>query len=182
MKVNQLYNAISHLKYIGLYTLYDRHEMKKENLISFSDCYDITYDIIKEGKVTIEELFRYGSSFGFNAREYTEKIPINKKLYFYRIGYKKHMSKIKDATNVVDTALGVYALVCCAVLNELFDFSNEELLNFTQEILDIFDEYVTVQPGTKMAYLNDNSIRDMFMDELDLDIWKLVNSQKLQCL
>lgn len=149
--------------------LYDVFGYKMKRIYRFYEEMTELRESWRVEKVSTVDLLRYAKSKGIDVQKRVESIPLAQRLNF---GIKE----TKKYAPGIDRHLG-YALVenylfSVYVLKEKFKFSNPMLDKFFEKIEFYIDSYFQKQPKSKKRYMNDNTIIEIFRDELSFDIVK----------
>jgi hypothetical protein len=104
---------------------------------------------------------------------FVKSVPMSQKLYMADIG--KGRAVVGADVNIESAFLSTF-LLTIPVLKESYKFSNVKIEEFMQWVAYFIDSYCRKQPGCKEHYLNDDMIRQIFIDE---ENWDIVEGKKV---
>lgn len=163
-------NIANHMAFIYILILYDQFGFSFKKVSNF---YEKTVSRRKEledpdnDSVTLDKLYSYCTKKKIDVKGFVKSIPTSQKMYMADI---KKGNAVVGAQKNIDGAFLSTLLLTIPTLKETYKFSNEKISEFMKWIEYYIDMYYTKQPGKKAHYLDDNSIRQMFIEDEGWDI------------
>ena len=163
-------NLENHMGYIFTIILYDKFDFSFKQVTNF---YKKTVDMRMawqdddNDEVTNESLLAYSIKKKIDAVGFVKSIPMSQKLYMADI--QKGRAVIGAYVDIEGSFLSIL-LLSIPTLKETYKFSNAKIEEFMRWVAYFIDSYCRKQPGCKDHYLNDDMIRQIFIEEEHWDI------------
>lgn len=169
-------NIASHMAYIFMNILYDKFDLTFKQLVNFhgkTKALRIAWQDDSNKDVTSESLLKYCVQKKIDAVGLVKRIPMSQKLFLADL----HKNRaVVGAERNIDSALLVTLLLTVPTLKETYRFSNKKIEEFFDWVEYFIDSYYRKQPGCKDRYLNDEMIRQIFIED---EHWDIVTGEKV---
>jgi hypothetical protein len=169
-------NIADHMEYIFAIILYDKFDLSFKQITNFYNktvARRFAWQDDDNDKVTSEDMLAYCFKKKIDVIGFVKSVPMSQKLYMADI--QKGRAVIGAERNIDHAFLSTFLLVM-PVLKESYKFSNAKIEEFMQWVAYFIDSYCRKQPGCKDHYLNDDMIRQIFIDE---ENWDIVEGKKV---
>jgi hypothetical protein len=164
------------MAYIFAIILYDKFDMSFKQITNFYNktvARRFAWQDDDNDKVTSEDMLAYCFKKKIDVIGFVKSVPMSQKLYMADI--QKGRAVIGAERNIDHAFLSTF-LLTIPVLKESYKFSNAKIEEFMQWVAYFIDSYCRKQPGCKEHYLNDDMIRQIFIDE---ENWDIVEGKKV---
>lgn len=163
-------NVSSHMGYIFSIILYDKFDFTFKQVTNFYKKTverRLAWQDDDNKEVTNESLLAYSIKKKIDVVGFVKGIPMSQKLYMADI--QKGRAVIGADVNIGSAFLSTL-LLSIPTLKETYKFSNAKIEEFMRWVAYFIDSYCRKQPGCKEHYLNDEMIRQIFIEEEHWDI------------
>lgn len=163
-------NIANHMSFIFVNILYDKFDLSFKQIENFSNKtrgLRLAWQDDQNKDVTSESLLIYCVKKKIDVVGFVNSIPMSQKLYLADITKGK---AVIGAERNIDSAFLATILLTIPTLKETYRFSNAKIDEFMKWIAYFIDSYCRKQPGCKEHYLNDEMIRQIFIEEEHWDI------------
>lgn len=163
-------NIANHMAYIFANILYDKFDLsfkQIENYYNKTVGLRTTWQDDSNKDVTSESLLNYCIKKKIDVVGFVKSVPMSQKLYMADITKGK---AVLGAEKNIDSAFLATILLTIPTLKETYRFSNAKINEFLKWVAYFIDSYCRKQPGCKEHYLNDEMIRQIFIEEEHWDI------------
>lgn len=162
----KMLNALSgRLLLMSMMAVYDLFCFSKEDLLKFNLKVEELKLLWFAGKIHTDELLRYCNNKDIQVYKFIKDVPQNIKM---KILEKKlvdpNMYKIVESVMLVDL------LIIVKVLIENYSLDKEQIDTFIEKIGFYIDSYTRHEKGTNHCYMNDDTIRGIFKEELEINL------------
>lgn len=165
-------NIANHMAYIFMEILYDKFGLSFRQLKNF---YDRVIERRKkwqnddDQELTTTAMLEYCQKRNIKVVEWVKNIPMSHKLYMADLGKNR---AVLGADRNIESALVATMLLTIPVLKQSYKFKNSDIHEFMRWCEYFIDSYWRKQPGCKDHYLNDEMIRQLFIEEEHWDLLK----------
>lgn len=169
-------NIANHMAYIFTNILYDKFDMSFKQITNFYNktiARRTAWQDDDNEEITSESMLAYCVKKKIDVVGFVKSIPMSQKLYMADI--TKGRAVIGAEKNIEYGFLSTF-LLTIPVLKESYKFSNAKIEEFMQWVAYFIDSYYRKQPGCKEHYLNDDMIRQIFIEE---ENWDIVEGKKV---
>lgn len=169
-------NIANHMAYIFTNILYDKFDMSFKQITNFYNktiARRTAWQDDDNEEITSEGMLAYCIKKKIDVIGFVKSIPMSQKLYMADI--TKGRAVIGADKNIESAFLSTF-LLTIPVLKESYKFSNAKIEEFMQWVAYFIDSYCRKQPGCKDHYLNDDIIRQIFIEE---ENWDIVEGKKV---
>ena len=163
-------NIANHMGYIFTAILYDKFDLTFKQVTNF---YKKTIERRKawqdddNEEVTSESLYAYCQKKKIDVVGFVKSIPMSQKLYMADIQKGR---AVVGADRNIESAFASTLYLTIPTLKESYRFSNAKIEEFMKWVAYYIDSYCRKQPGCKEHYLNDEIIRNVFIEDEGWDI------------
>ena len=119
----------------------------------------------KNDQITIPELLYYCEKKNIRIEEWLKSIPNKQK-----IALCPFTITTKEWAENMELEIQTHGVFCAVVLKEHFGATLKEIHAVLEHIKGSISCYATLQPKIKKPYLTDDDIKEVFRDELKLDL------------
>ena len=169
-------NIANHMAYIFANILYDKFDMSFKQITNFYNktvARRTAWQDDDNEEITSESMLAYCIKKKIDVIGFVKSIPMSQKLYMADI--QKGRAVLGADVNIESAFLSTF-LLTIPVLKETYKFSNEKINEFMKWVEYFIDSYSRKQPGCKDHYLNDEMIRQIFIEE---EGWDIVEGKKV---
>lgn len=169
-------NIANHMAYIFTNILYDKFDMSFKQITNFYNktvARRTAWQDDDNDEITSEDMLAYCFKKKIDVIGFVKSIPMSQKLYMADI---KPGKAVVGADKNIESAFLSTLLLTIPVLKESYKFSNAKIEEFMQWVAYFIDSYCRKQPGCKDHYLNDDMIRQIFIEE---EGWDIVEGKKV---
>lgn len=163
-------NIANHMAFIFINILYDKFDLSFKQITNYTNktrALRIAWQDDSNKDVTNESLLVYCMKKKIDAVGFVKSIPMSQKLYMADITKGR---AVIGAERNIDSAFLATILLTIPTLKETYRFSNVKINEFLKWVAYFIDSYCRKQPGCKEHYLNDEMIRQIFIEEEGWDI------------
>ncbi len=163
-------NIANHMAFIFVNILYDKFDMSFKQITNYSNktrTLRMLWQDDRNKDVTSASLLTYCVKKNIDVVGFVKSIPMSQKLYMADIAKGR---AIVGAEKNIESAFLATILLTIPTLKETYRFSNAKIEEFLKWIAYFIDSYCRKQPGCKEHYLNDEMIRQIFIEEEHWDI------------
>lgn len=169
-------NIANHMAYIFTNILYDKFDLSFKQITNFyakTIARRVAWQDDSNKELTSESMLEYCIKRKIDVVGFVKSIPMSQKLYMADI--TKGRAVVGAEKNIEYGFLSTF-LLTIPVLKESYKFSNDKINEFMQWVAYFIDSYYRKQPGCKDHYLNDDMIRQIFIEE---EGWDIVEGKKV---
>lgn len=163
-------NIANHMAFIFVNILYDKFDMSFKQITNYSNktrTLRMLWQDDRNKDVTSASLLTYCVKKKIDVVGFVKSIPMSQKLFMADI--QKGRAVIGAEKNI-ESAFLATILLTIPTLKETYRFSNAKINEFLKWVVYFIDSYCRKQPGCKEHYLNDEMIRQIFIEEEGWDI------------
>lgn len=163
-------NIANHMSYIFTNILYDKFDLSFRQLTNYCDktrTLRMLWQDDSNKDVTSVSLLNYCVKKKIDVVGFVKSVPMSQKLYMADIQKGK---AVVGADKNIESAFLATILLTIPTLKETYRFSNVKINEFLKWVAYFIDSYWRKQPGCKEHYLNDEMIRQIFIEEEGWDI------------
>lgn len=154
----------NHMQYMIYLALLDVCGFKEKRIRKFYAAMKALKESWVDGKAPTDEMLVYCRKKKIPAYEWMKAIPVSKKLALIK------PYTCVNVVNFAEAAILVHVMMTAIILKEEFRISNSQIGQVLKKVESDMDCYIAVQPRSKKPYLTDESILQIFREELRLDL------------